>query len=131
MIFDTTFLLDLKDGDEAAFEAAVEAFDAGEVQRVAIPSLMELHYGASYVDSAEEARRVRNLLLMYPLVAIDEELARRAGELLATADRAAGGDSGVDNEDGLIAAVAERFDEPVRTRNLHDFEALGVEISTY
>lgn len=131
MILDTTFLLDLKDGDQGAFEVAVDAYDRGDVQRVAIPSVMELHYGAAYTRSTEEARRVRNLLLMYPLVAIDADLARLAGELLAEADRRADGVSGVDNEDGLIAAVAEQYDEPVLTRNVDHFQALGVRVESY
>lgn len=131
MILDTSFLLDLKDGDEDAFGRAVALYEQGTVQRVAMPSVWELHYGAAYTGSAVERRRVRNLLLMYPPVAIDEATARRGAELLADADRRAGGDSGVDTEDGLIGAVADRFDEPVLTRNGGDFERLGVAYETY
>jgi len=103
VILDTSFLLDLKDGDTDAFERVVAMYDRGTVQRVAMPSVWELHYGASYTESAEERRRVRNLLLMYPLVDIDEETARRTADLLAAADRNEGGESGVDTEDVLIA----------------------------
>lgn len=131
MILDTSFLLDLKDGDEGAFGRAVELYEQGTVQRVAMPSVWELHYGVAYTGSAEERRRVRNLLLMYPSVAIDEETARRGAELLADADRRAGGDSGVDTEDGLIGAVAHRFDEPVLTANGRDFEKLDAPYETY
>lgn len=131
MILDTSYLLDLKDQNQAAFETGIELYDAGVVQRVAIPSVMEMHYGAAYTESEDERRRVRNLLSMYPIVDVDESTARRAAELLAAADREAGGDSGVDNEDGQIAAVAERFDEPVLTRNVKDFERLGVAVETY
>lgn len=131
MILDTSFLLDLKDGDEDAFERAIDLYDRNIVQRVAMPSVWELHYGAVYTESEEERRRVRNVLLMYPPVAVDKEMARRAAELLAEADRRAGGDSDVDNEDGLIAAVAEQFDEPVLTDNERDFDRLGVAHETY
>ena len=131
MILDTSFLLDLKDGDEDAFTRAVDLYREGTVQRVAMPSVWELHYGAIYTRSEDERRRVRNLLLMYPPVAIDEETARRGAELLANTDRRAGGESGVDTEDGLIAAVAESLDEPVLTRNGEDFEKLGVGVETY
>lgn len=131
MILDTSFLLDLKDGDPDAFAKATELFDEDVVQRVAIPSVMELHYGARYTNSEEELRKVRNLLLMYPLVDIDEAISRRAGELLADADRRTGGDSGVDNEDAVIGAVADQHDEAVLTRNVDDFEALGVDVVTY
>lgn len=131
MILDTSFLLDLKDGDGDAFERAVGMYERGTVQRVAMPSVWELHYGACYTGSAEERRRVRNLLLMYPPVEIDEKAARRAAELLAAADRGEGGESGVDTEDGLIGAVAEEFDEPVLTDDAGDFRKLGVDYETY
>lgn len=131
MILDTSFLLDLNDGDTDAFERAVEMYDRGTVQRVAMPSVWELHYGASYTGSAEKRRRVRNLLLMYPLVGVDEETARRGADLLAAADRDEGGDSGVDTEDGLIGAVAAGLGEPVLTDNAREFRTLGVEFETY
>ena len=131
MILDTSFLLDLKDGDPDAFAKATELFDEDIVQRVAIPSVMELHYGARYTSSKEELRKIRNILLMYPLVDVDERISRRAGELLADADRRAGGDSGVDNEDAVIGAVADQHDEAVLTHNVDDFEALGVDVATY
>jgi len=131
MILDTSFLLDLKDGDEDAFGRAVQMYEQGIIQRVAMPSVWELHYGACYTKSDEERRRVRNLLLMYPPVEIDEETARRGAELLANADRNEGGESGVDNEDGLIGAVGDKFGEPVLTDNVSDFQTLGVEYETY
>lgn len=66
-----------------------------------------------------------------PLFELDEATAKRGGELLAEADRAAGRDSGIDNEDALIAAVADQVTEPVLTRNETDFERLGVDVETY
>lgn len=96
-----------------------------------MPSVWELHDGALDTGSSEERRRVQNLLLMYPLVAIDEETAQEGAALLARDDRREGGDSGVDTEDGLIGAVADSFDEPVLTKNVGDFEKLGVAYETY
>jgi predicted nucleic acid-binding protein len=132
MILDTSLLLDLKDGDQDAFEKAIELYDTAVVQRVTIPSVWELHYGAVYSQSDDEHRRVQNLLQMYPLVGIDKPTALRAAELLAEADRQAGGDSGVDNEDGVIGAVADRFGEPVLTDNENHFTRLpGIEVEPY
>lgn len=45
MILDTSFLLDLKDGQQAAFTTAMELYDAAVIQRIAMPTVMELHYG--------------------------------------------------------------------------------------
>ena len=132
MILDTSFLLDLKDGHRNAFEKAVEMYDTGIVQRVAMPTVWELHYGAIYSRSEDEQRRVQDLLRMYPLVSIDKPTALRAGELLAEADRNASGDSGVDNEDGVIGAVADHYGEPVLTDNVKHFERLpGIQVETY
>lgn len=131
MILDTTFLLDLKDGDPDAFSKASELYDAGVVQRIALPSVWELHYGAAYTGSDEEVRRVQNLLLMYPQVNLNEQLAKRAAELLAAADREAAGESGVDNEDALIGAVGEHLGEPVLSRNVTHFDRLGVDVERY
>lgn len=132
MILDTSFLLDLKDGRPDAFRKATELYDEGTVQRVTIPSVWELFYGAAFTGSVEERRRVENLLMMYPLADLDENTARRAAILLADADRRAGGDSGVDTEDALIAAVADGFDEPVLTDNVDDFDKLdGIGVRPY
>lgn len=122
----------MKDGKRDAFDKAVELYDAGVVQRVAVPSVMELQYGAAIVRSEDERRRVQNLLQMYPVVPVDEPTALRAGELLAEADHQHDGASGVDNPDAVIGAVAERFGEPVLTDNVDDFAKLpGVEVETY
>ena len=92
-----------------------------------MPSVWELHYGAACTGSEAEHRRVRDILLMYPPVVVDEEIARRAAELLAEADRRADGPSGVDSEDGLTAAVAD----PVLTDDERDFGRLGVPYEAY
>lgn len=130
MILDTSFLIDLFDGRRDAFEKAVAVSDSQRVQRVPTPVVMELSYGAAFGDE-DERRKVRNALGMYPVVRQDETIARRAGELLARADRAAGGESGIDKVDPMVAAVADLSGEPVLTANTDDFEALGVAVEEY
>ena len=130
MILDTSFLIDLFDGREGAFEKGIELSESKTVQRVPSPVIMELSYGAEFGDK-DERRNVRNALRMYPVVDQDETIAHCAGQLLAQADLAAGGESGIDKVDPMIAAVADHYDEPVLTANTGDFEALGVEVETY
>lgn len=130
MILDTSFLIDLFAGQSAAFDRGSELVADGIVQRVPSPVVMELTYGAAFGDAAER-RAVRNALRMYPVVEQDEELAGRAGQLLATADLEAGGESGIDKVDPMIAAVADRYEEPVLTSDVEDFDALGVAVETY
>lgn len=130
MILDTSFLIDLFDGRQDAFERGLELADARTVQRVPSPVIMELSYGARF-GGKDEQRKVQNALRMYPVVHQDKTLAHRAGQLLAQADVAAGGESGIDKVDPMVAAVADHYEEPVLTANVDDFEALGVDIESY
>jgi len=74
---------------------------------------------------------VRNRLIGYPRIDVDEEVARTAGRLLAAADDAVGGSSGVGANDAYIGAMAEIMDDAVLTENVADFEALGVATESY
>lgn len=66
------------------------------------------------------------------MVQPNEELAFDGVELVAAANRAAGGSgqSGIETIDPLVAAVAVAVDEAVRTDTVDDFEQLGVEVET-
>ena len=130
MILDTSFLIDLFDGQPAAFEKGVRLSEEGTVQRVPSPVVSELSYGASFGD-ADERRNLRNALRMYPIVEQDENTARLSGELLARADKRSGGESGVGKVDAMVAAVGEVYDEPVLTDDVDDFEALSATVETY
>lgn len=130
MILDTAFLIDLFEGRQEAFEKGLELSREQTVQRVPSPVVMELSYGATFGDE-DERRKVRNALRMYPVIEQDERIAHRAGELLAKADTSSGGESGIDKVDPMVAAVADRYDEPVLTANVDDFHSLGVEVETY
>ena len=130
MILDTSFLIDLFEGQQAAFEKGLELSEAQTVQRVPAPVLMELSYGAEF-GGHEERRNVQNALRMYPVVEQDETIAHRAGQLLARADQQADGESGIDKVDPMIAAVSDIYDEPVLTANIEHFGRLGVQVESY
>ena len=130
MILDTSFLIDLFDGQQDAFEKGLELSEARTVQRVPTPVVMELSYGAEF-GGEEERRNVRNALGMYPVVEQDETIAHRAGQLLARADQQSDGESGIDKIDPMIAAVSDIYDEPVLTANIEHFGRLGVQVESY
>ncbi|QSG14355.1 PIN domain-containing protein [Halapricum desulfuricans] len=130
MILDTSFLIDLFDGREGAFEKGIELSETKTVRRVPSPVVMELSYGVEFGDE-DERRNVRNALRMYPVVEQNETIAHRAGQLLARADQQADGESGIDKVDPMVAAVSDIYDEPVLTDNVGDFAALGVNVETY
>ena len=131
MILDTSFLVHLLRGRDDAHRKGAELSSRKVVQRVPAPVVTELSYGVRMYGSGDERRQFENAMRMYPVVDLDRELARRAGGLLAEADRRAGGESGIDTVDPVIAAVADVLDEPVLTSNVGDFESLGVDVETY
>jgi len=130
VILDTTYLVDLFDGRENAFQKGVQLSESGTIQRVPSPVVMELSYGSEFGDE-EERRNIQNALRMYPIVEQTETIAHRAGQLLAQADQKADGESGIDKVDPMIAAVSEIYDEPVLTANREHFEQLGTPVETY
>lgn len=131
MIIDSSFLFDLMAEDPDAFSKGVELVENGEMQWLPTPVVAEAYYGVATVRSTTTEQELRNRLLGYPRIEVDDEIARRAGELLAAADDRAGSNAGVGANDGYIAAMADVLDDAVLTNNVDDFERLGVPVETY
>lgn len=131
MIVDSTFLFDLMREDPDAFAKGVELVERGEMQWLPTPVVAEVYYGAMTARSDRTPAEVRNRLLGYPRIDVDDEVARTAGSLLADADDAVGGDAGIGPNDAYIAAMADILDDAVLTENTADFEALGVPTERY
>jgi predicted nucleic acid-binding protein len=133
MILDTSFLIALLAGDQPAFRKGVKLAENGIPQRIPAPVFYELQYGVEMEGSPDERRAIGNLPRLYPVVDIDSELSQAAGKLVASADERAGGvdQAGIDDVDPLVAAVADAVDEPVLTRNVDDFERIGVEVESF
>jgi predicted nucleic acid-binding protein len=131
MIVDSSYLFDLMAEDPDAFAKGAELVERDEMQWLPTPVVAEVYYGVGTARSTTTEDEVRNRLLGYPRIDVDEEIARTAGKLLATADDRAGGDAGVGMTDAHIAAMAEVLDDTVLTANVADFETLGVPVETY
>jgi hypothetical protein len=131
VILDSSYLFDLMADDPDAFAKGTELVEQGEMQWLPTPVVAEAYYGVATARSETTEQEVRNRLLGYPRVDVDEEVARVAGTLLAEADDRAGGDAGVGANDAYIAAMAEILDDAVLTDNVDDFAALGVSVETY
>jgi predicted nucleic acid-binding protein len=131
MIVDSSYLFDLMAEDPDAFEKGSDLVERGEMQWLPTPVVAETYYGVATARSDTTEEEVRNRLLGYPRIDVDEEVARTAGELLAAADDEAGAPAGIGSNDAYIAAMAEILDDAVLTDNVDDFEALGVPVETY
>jgi len=131
MIIDSSYLFDLMAEDTGAFSKGAELVEKGEMQWLPTPVVAEAYYGVTTARSDTTEQEVRNRLLGYPRIDVDEEIARKAGELLAVTDDRVGGNVGVGPNDGYIAAMADVLDDTVLTDNVEGFEALGVPIETY
>jgi len=122
MIVDTSFILDIIDGVEAAVEKERE-LEAANVPLV-IPSMtvLELYIGVGKIaNTREERQTVEAVLDSYPLVDMTPSISRRAGRLLGErmADADDGEGPGIGKGDAAIAATAIERDEPVLAGDSH------------
>ena len=134
MIVDTSFVLDVIDGVDAAVEKEREL--EAESVPLAIPSMtvLELYIGVGTVTSTrEERQRVEAVLDSYPLVEMTPSISRRAGRLLgermAEADEGEG--PGIGKGDAAVAATALERDEPVLAGDGHFGNIPGVTLEPY
>lgn len=129
MLLDTSFLIDLMNGDEEAVEKARELETDLVQQRLSAMTLFELYYGvARSVDGEAEREEVQDVLASKPVHPADVPVMRKAGRM---AGALADDGTPVGDGDAIIGATAEVVDEPVLTRNVDDFERLGVDVETY
>ena len=129
MLLDTTFLIDLMNGDEGAVEKARELETDLVQQRLSSMTLFELYYGvARAMGSEAEREKVETVLASKPVHPADTAVMRKAGRLAGELqnDGAPVGDG-----DAIVGATAEIVEEPVLTRNVEEFERLDVQIETY
>jgi predicted nucleic acid-binding protein len=129
VLLDTSFLIDLMNGDDDAVEKARELETDLVQQRVSSMTLFELYYGiARVVNSEAEREKVERVLASKPIHSADTGVMRKAGRLSGNlqSDGTPVGDG-----DAIIGATADVVEEPVITRNIEEFERLGVEVETY
>jgi hypothetical protein len=129
VLLDTTFLIDLMNGDEGAIEKTRELESELVQQRLSAMTLFELYYGAARSNQSDaEREKIENVLASKPVHPADSAVMRKAGrlsgELMNDGNAVADGDV-------IVGATADVLEEPVLTRNVDDFERLGVDVETY
>lgn len=130
MIEDTTFIIDLLEGDDRA----VELLDLVEAERrpekVSAITVLELYEGIRRSEMPEsEKRRVVSVLDSKQVVPADHGIMRRAGTISGDLFDAG---TPIDREDCIVAATAMQEGEPVVTRNEAHFRRIeGIDVRTY
>ena len=129
MLLDTAFLIDLMNGDDGAVEKARELETNLVQQRLSAMTLFELYYGAARSNQSEaEREKIENVLASKPVHPADTAVMRKAGRL---SGELMNDGNAVGDGDVIIGATADVLEEPVLTRNVDDFERLGVDVETY
>ena len=124
MIVDTSFLLDLLEGNRAAFEKGEHLHAENVAFNIPVMTVAELFIGISSTRSDDEARQVENVIMGHQVLEMDEQIARKAGWIMGQSDLSPG--------DACIGATATIRDEPVLTANVRDFQRIsGLSIETY
>jgi hypothetical protein len=129
VLLDTTFLIDLMNGDDGAVEKARELESDLVQQRLSSMTLFELYYGAARSNQSEaEREKIESVLASKPVSPADSAVMRKAGRL---SGELMNDGNAVGDGDVIIGATADVLEEPVLTRNVDDFERLGVDVETY
>lgn len=130
MIQDTSFIIDVLDGDENALDV-LEVFEReNRPEKISSITSLELYEGLRRSEKpGDQKRAVLNVLDSKHVVPADHGVMQRAGEfsgaLIADGEQ-------IDREDCIIAATAIEEDEPVLTRNGDYFERIPeLDVETY
>lgn len=130
MIEDTSFLIDVLNGDPDALDALELIERANRPEKVASITSLELYEGVERAaKSDDEKRAVLGVLDSKTVVPADHGIMKRAGEL---SGRLVDAGERIDREDCVVAATAIGENEPVLTRNVSHFERIeGLDVETY
>jgi len=129
LLLDTGFLIDLMNGDDGAVEKARELEANLVQQRLSAMTLFELYYGAARSNQSEaEREKIESVLTSKPVYPADSAVMRKAGRL--SGEHMNDGNA-LSDGDVIVGPTAAVLEEPVLTRNVDDFERLGVDVETY
>lgn len=130
MIQDTSFIIDVLNGDEGAL-AQVGVIEAERrPEKVSSITVLELYEGVVQTDRPKDEREaVLSVLDSKTILAADANIMRQAGqisgELITNGER-------IDRKDCVIAATALQEGEAVLTRNEGHFERIPhLEVVSY
>ena len=130
MILDSSFLIDVQNGVDAATTKARELERSSRPRRVPHVVLYELYIEVGKGSQTEANRdRIDRVLSSLPLEPTTPAIVRRAGKLEGELQ---GSDEGVGAVDAIVAATALEYEEPVVTADVDHFERIpDVDVESY
>jgi predicted nucleic acid-binding protein len=130
MIQDTSFLIDVLNGDPDALDVLELLERENRPEKISSITSLELYEGMERSERpADEKRQVLRVLDSKHVIAADHGVMKRAGEL---SGRLIDDGNRIDREDCVIAATAIREHEPVLTRNESHFDRIpALDVRTY
>lgn len=130
MILDTTFIIDVMDGDEGAIKKLHEFEAKFEPQIVTAPAVFELYSGLELsLNRDAERRKIIETISRLILLGFDPDSAQHAGEidgkLVKSGQR-------IDPVDSMIAGIALNRNEELLSRNVKHFSRIpGLKLESY
>lgn len=122
MLADTSFLIDLMQGDEKAKAKAMDLAQESVPVMVGTPTIFELYVGVGLaIRSSEEREKVLGVLRSLTQLPLDAACATRAGEIYARKTREG---SPIEAEDAMIAGIALENQQALLTRNVKHFAGI-------
>lgn len=130
MIVDTSLLIALDQNDSDAIQLVENTETAGIPLRIPTAVLMELYVSVGLgSDPNTNAAALEALVANYPVLALDANIAKKAGTLLGL-HRASDTKPQLGAFDAIVAATGLVYAEPVITNDTDDFgpvEGLAIE----
>ena len=130
MILDTSFLIDIMNGNQAALSKVDEIESNGIEQVVPAMTLQELYIGVGASELPDEERRkIAVVIETRPIIPTSEEIARKAGKIDGQLRRDG---RPINVGDATIGATGIVRDEPVVTGDPDHFERIpDLTVKTY
>lgn len=130
MILDTSFLIDVMNGDRSALSKVDEIEAHNTEQVVPAMTLQELYIGVGASEMPErERRKIENVVEARPILPTNEEIARKAGRIDGQLHKDG---QRINVGDATIGATGVVREEPVLTGDPDHFERIpGLDVVDY
>ena len=129
MIADTSFIIDIMDGDALALQKLSVVEKGGTPLNVTALTVFELWSGIARSKKKEdEKKKVRGVLLNQSVVDFDRFSAELAGSIHGELFERG---TPIGSVDSMIAGIARMRGEKILTRNVKHFQRAGVDVEMY